>query len=77
MDDPAPRPPRAGPGRPVGWLVVAAVAFPLSFGLFWLARDSGSARPQCGDRPGRFYPACPLPPPFGTGAPPTTAGYQP
>ena len=62
---------------PVAWAVVAAIAVPASLGAFWLARDSGAAVPICGDRPGSHYPACSLPAPWGTGAPPTTSAFTP
>jgi hypothetical protein len=69
---------RVRAARPVVWLAGAALAFPAAIGLFWLARDSGAARPLCGDRPGSYYPSCQLPAPFGAGAPPTTTGgFQP
>ncbi len=64
--------------RALALVIAALLAFPLAFGAFWVARESGAAHPLCGDRPGSHYPACALPPPFGTGAPPTTAtGFQP
>jgi len=63
--------------RPVVWMAAAVVAVPLSFGGFWLARHSGAAQPLCGDRPGTHYPVCQLPPPWGTGAPPTTSAFVP
>jgi len=75
--DPDPRPPRSRAAVPIVWLVAAVVAFPASLGVFWLTRDSGLARPLCGDRPGLHYPVCQLPAPFGTGSPPTTRGFQP
>jgi hypothetical protein len=62
---------------PVAWLVAAVAMVPASIGVFWLARDSGVARPLCGDRPGVHYPACQLPAPWGTGAPPTTSAFTP
>jgi hypothetical protein len=71
------RPLRSRAAVPVVWLIVAVVAFPASLGVFWLTRDSGLARPLCGDRPGLHYPVCQLPVPFGTGSPPTTRGFQP
>jgi hypothetical protein len=67
------------PGRqwPLGWMAAAVAMVPASIGLFWWARDSGAARPLCGDRPGVHYPACQLPAPWGTGAPPTTSAFTP
>jgi hypothetical protein len=62
---------------PLVWLVCAVAALPVALGLFWLARDSGAARPLCGDRPGSHYPACQLPAPWGTGTSPTTGGFVP
>jgi hypothetical protein len=59
------------------WLVVAVVAFPAALGLFWVARDHGSAAPLCGDRPGVHYPVCQLPAPWGVGSTPTTKGFTP
>jgi len=77
-----PPPERPVPGGdrarwPVAWIAAALLAVPASLGLFVLARDSGAARPLCGDRPGRYYPACQLPAPWGTGAPPTTTAFTP
>jgi len=72
--------PAARPGRgawPLASLLVAVAAFPASIGAFWWARDSGAARPLCGDRPGVHAPVCQLPAPWGTGSPPTTRGFQP
>ncbi len=62
---------------PLAWMAVAVAAVPASIGVFWAARDSGAARPLCGDRPGRYYPGCQLPAPWGTGAPPTTSPFTP
>lgn len=83
--DTSPGPDPSAPGgpraervrRPVVWMAAAVVAVPLSFGGFWLARHSGAAQPLCGDRPGTHYPVCQLPPPWGTGAPPTTSAFVP
>ena len=74
---PAARPSRSRSGWPAAWVALAVASVPAAFGLFWLARDSGAAKPLCGDRPGIHYPACQLPPPWGTGAPPTTSGFTP